>query len=61
MKDLLLDLIDIMGPWGFSLFLMAVVAIVALGVFGIFHDVNENPDHWSRKGNVHDWSPKQDA
>lgn len=61
MKDVILNLINAMGAWGFSLFLIAISVVVVVGVIGIFHDVNDNPNHWSRQGDIHDWLPRKDS
>ena len=54
------ELITSMGFWGGSFFIFCLIIVLALGVVAIFHDVNDNPNHWSRKGNVHDWSPESE-
>lgn len=54
-------LVASMGLWGGSLFLMCLFFILALGYIACKADISaKGPNHWSHKGDVHNWSPEED-
>ena len=48
------------GPVVGTLFVLGLAFLAYVLYRGLTTDVNYNPDHWSHKGDVHNWSPNQD-
>ena len=53
------DLIQIGGIVPFVLFLICLIIIFALGYAACRMNLSgKGPDHWSNKGDVHNWTPE---
>lgn len=53
------DLIQIGGIVPFALFLLGLSLILAMGYAVCRMDLSgKGPDHWSHKGDVHNWTPE---
>jgi hypothetical protein len=42
------------------LFVLGLVFLAYVLYHGLTADINNNPDHWSHKDDVHNWTPNQD-
>lgn len=48
------------GPVVGTLFVLGLVFLAYVLFHGLTTDINYNPEHWSHKGDVHNWSPNDD-
>ena len=54
------SLFEELGPVGSTILVIGILFLLYCLYAGLTKDVNYNPDHWSHKGDVHNWSPSDD-